>query len=55
MNFEFRQKPIGLRTALAAVLTATVIGFILVAAFGYLGELVACINIPEEIQNEIPE
>ena len=35
MNFEFRQKPIGLRTALAAVLTATVIGFILVAAFGY--------------------
>ena len=26
-----------------------------VAAFGYLEELVACINIPEEIQNEIPE
>lgn len=26
-----------------------------VAAFSYLEELVACINIPEEIQNEIPE
>ena len=26
-----------------------------VAAFGYLEELVACINISEEIQNEIPE
>lgn len=26
-----------------------------VAAFSYLEELVACINIPEDIQNEIPE
>lgn len=26
-----------------------------VAAFNYLEELIACINIPEEIQNEIPE
>ena len=35
MNFEFRQKPISLRTALAAVLIGTLIGFLLVAMFGY--------------------
>ena len=35
MNFEFRQKPINLRTALAAVFIGTLIGFALVALFGY--------------------
>lgn len=35
MNFEFRQKHISLRTALVAVLAGTLIGFVLVASFGY--------------------
>lgn len=35
MNFEFRQKPINIRTALAAIFIGTLIGFIMVALFGY--------------------
>ena len=35
MNFEFRQNPINLRTAFAAIFIGTVIGFLLVALFGY--------------------
>lgn len=35
MSFEFKSKPINLKTALAAVITSLVIGFIMVALFGY--------------------
>ena len=35
MNFEFRQKPIRLQTALAAILIGTLVGVILVLASGY--------------------
>lgn len=35
MNFEFRQKPINMRTALAAVFIGSIIGFDLVGMFGY--------------------
>lgn len=35
MNFEFRQKSISFRTAVVAVVIGTLIGFLLVALFGY--------------------
>ncbi|WHH61235.1 ABC transporter permease [Petroclostridium sp. X23] len=35
MNFEFQQKPIGLKTAFAAVILGVIIGFIMVISFGY--------------------
>ena len=35
MNFEYSQLPINLRTALIAIISGIVIGFILIGAFGY--------------------
>ena len=35
MNFEFRQKPIGLKTAVIAVTLGVAVGFVMVALFGY--------------------
>lgn len=35
MNFEYSQQPINIRTALIAIISGILIGFILIAAFGY--------------------
>lgn len=35
MNFEFRQKPIGFKTAVTAIILGVLVGFIMVVSFGY--------------------
>ncbi len=35
MNFDFKQKPIGIRTVSMAILLGTFVGYIMVSAFGY--------------------